>query len=162
MAGGQDHLGGVVLCTTGTTHRETGFNLRYPAVEMILSSVVQDALTDVLDHFRQAVCTNMGMGVYQNVLRGAEGHQLVQHLADVSALGRAGIELSVTERPGAAFSVTIVRIRVYDAFQGQLGHVHLAAFHILSALQHNGLQSQLEQFEGCEHPGGAGTDYQHR
>ena len=86
----------------------------------------------------------------------------MQHLADVSALGRAGIELSVTERPGASFSVTIVRIRVYDAFQGQLGHIHLAAFHILSALQHNGLQSQLEQLQGGEHPGRAGTNHQHR
>ena len=97
----------------------------------------------------------MRVGVQQDVRRGAEGHQLVQHLPDVSAFGGAGIQLAVTESAGAALSVAVIGIRVYYALHGKLGHVHLAAFHVFAPFQNDGLETLLEQFESRKHTGRA-------
>ena len=103
----------------------------------------------------------MRMGVYEDVLRCSKSHKLVKDLPYISAFGGAGVEFSVAECAGAAFSVTVVGIRVQDAFRGEFGHIGLPSLYVLAAFQDYGLETSLEEFQGSEHSGGAGANNYH-
>ena len=107
-------------------------DVRDPAVEVILSAMVFNALADVLYNLRQTVRTNVRMCINQNVRVSPESYQLVQDLPYIAPFGGTGEQFSVAESSGSTFSITVIGVRIYDALRGQFGHVHLAALHVLT------------------------------
>ena len=124
----------------------------------LFAPVLLDAQADVLHDGGQLVRPQVRMRVDEDGRVGPEAHELVQHFADVAALGRAREELAVGERPGAAFAVAVVGVRVDDAFHREPGHVGLAAVDVLAALQDHGLQAARQELQGGEQAGRARAD----
>ena len=125
-----DHLPGA-LCAF---HR---MQVRDAGAEVVFAAVVHDALTDVLHDQRQAVAADVRMGVHQNRRIGAEGHQLVQHFADVAPFVGARKEFAVREGTGAAFAEAVVRIGVDAAGRREGGDISFAGVDIHTALQNH-------------------------
>ena len=160
MAGSENHFRRLVdrIAHMDLEASRDGNDVRHAAVEMVFTSVLFDAQADVFNDGGELVRSQVRMRVDQDGRIGPESDELVQHLADVAALGGAGEELSVGERTGSAFAVAIIGVRVDDAFHRQFRHVHLAAVDILSALEDDGLESAGEQLQGREQTGRAGAD----
>ena len=160
MSGRENHFRGLVnrIAHMDLEASRDGNDVRHAAVEMVFASVLFDAQADVFHDGGQLVRAQMRMSVNQDGRVGSEADELVQHLADVTALGRAREQFSVGERTGSAFAVAVVGVRVDDAFHRQFRHVHLAAVDILSALEDDWLQPAGEQLQGGEQSGRAGAD----
>ena len=57
-------------------------------IEMILPSMLADAITNILHHARQLVRTDVRMSVDKNGPVGPEIHELAQDVPDIPSLGR--------------------------------------------------------------------------
>ena len=124
--------------------------------------MLHDTLPDPLHNQRQPVAADMRMGVHQNRGIGAEGHQLVQHFADVAPLVGARKELAVREGAGAALPETVVRIGVDAAGRRKGGDIGFAGVNVHTALQNHGFASLHQEPQRSEHSGGAAAHHNHR
>ena len=103
----------------------------------------------------------MRMRVDENILGRPELHKQMQNFTYVSALCRAGVELSVRESTGSAFPVAIVGLRIDRSLTGKPGHIDLACMNILAALENHRTNSQRYKFQGSEHSCRTGTHHNH-
>ena len=117
---------------------------------MDFPAVVKNGLTDVLDHGRQFVGPDVGVRFTENIRLGAVIHQNTQCFVDASALDGAGIELAIGIRAGAAFPETIVRMRINVPKLLDGTQIASAGLDILATIQHNGLNTRLQQLQSCK------------
>ncbi len=103
----------------------------------------------------------MGLGVDQNLLRCAAGHQLLQDPAVTQILG-AGIQLSVGEGTGAAFPELHVGKGVQIPAGPKPLHILGPALHRPALLQYDGTQTGLRQDQRAEKTGRAGAHHDRR
>ena len=129
---------------------------------MVFPALLHDEPADILHHSRQLVGADVGVGVDEYRRRRAEADEVMEHLADVAALGGAGVELAVGKCAGAALTVAVVGIGVDLAAEVDRSHVGLAGVDILSALENHRAQAEGDQLQRGEHSGRAGPDNQHR
>ena len=118
---------------------------------MILPAVLLDATANVLHNARQRIAADVRMCIHQDAFLRPERHQLMEHLADVPALGGTRIELAVGESAGTALAETIVRIGIDDLPLAGRGNVGLAPVHVLAPFQHDGPATFHQEPQRREH-----------
>ena len=102
------------------------------------------------------------MRINENLRIRPESHELAQHLAYVSPLGRSCVELPVGERSCATLAVAVVRVWIQHALLRKFRHVEFALMHVLSSFQDNWLASKRQKFQSSENASRAGSDDYHR
>ena len=83
---------------------------------MILTAMCGHTITDFFHHPRKLVGAYVRVGVDENVFGRAEIHELMEHLAYVATLGRAGVEFTVRKSTCPALSVAIIGVGIHNAF----------------------------------------------
>ena len=129
---------------------------------MIFAAMFGYAFSDIFHYGWQPVAANVRMRVHQYVRVCPERHQLIQHLPDITPLGRSGEKLAVGKGPGSALSETIIRIRVHLPLPGQCSHIELSPVYILATFQYDRFQPSHQQSESSEHACRTGSDDSHR
>ena len=115
-------------------HRDGGdspvfhLDIRQFALKADIRPPFDKLFTEIFQHHVEIIGAHMGLGVHQNVLRGAVLHQLLQDKAVADVLG-AGIELAVGKGTGAA----LAELDVGDEVQHTCGPEPL---HVLRPLLH--------------------------
>ena len=156
VSGAEDQLAaGDGLCAAGrlhgdAVHRAAG---RLDAGQAVLEADVRPQGEKLLPQAHQGdveiIGTHMGLGVDEDVLRGAALHQRLQNEA-VAHVSGAGIELAVRKGAGTALAELHVGAEVQRAGAPEPLHVLLALFHAASPLQQNGLQARPGQHQRGE------------
>jgi len=121
---------------------------------MHLTATVDDGRAERLHDLREAVRPDVRVRVDQDIGRRTVVHQHVEHVADGAALGRAGVELPVGERAGAALAEAVVVLRVDDPRACDPGDGVTASADVGSALEDDRPEPALDQRERREQPGG--------
>ena len=89
MAGCKDHFAGCVYCRTNLNVKlavTALYDIGNARVEVVLSAMLYDALTDVFHDDRELVTADMRMGIYENRWVCTEEYKLMEHFADISPL----------------------------------------------------------------------------
>ena len=166
VARGQDDLRRLVNRTACAQHFPTmlapvrnGLQIHHFLVEMILPTVLLDAVPDALHDARERVTADVRMRVDQDALLRTEGHQLVQDLADVAALVGTRIEFAVRESAGATFAEAVVRIGIDPLLAVERSHIHFPLVYVLAPLQDHGPQPFHQQAQCRKHSGGAAAHH---
>ena len=121
-----------------------------PLVEMHFTASFDDLLPDVLDDAGQFVGANVWMGSVKDGRVCTKMNEQLQYFVDIAAFGASGIKLAIAISAGTAFAKTIVAVFVQYAFLVQGCKVSPSFPHIFSALQDDGLDALLNQFQGSE------------
>ena len=99
---------------------------------------------DGAHHPRKLIRADVGLGLVEDFLGGAGGHQLLQHLADAAVPG-AGGELAIGEGAGAALPKLDVGLGIQHPLLPEALNGALPLLHGLAPLQDNGLLAALGQ-----------------
>ena len=168
VAQGQNHLpDGEAVGSAGTRHLQGGhmplLNLqpRQPVAEADIAAQVLQLPPEGDQGPVEVVGTHVGLGVHQDALRRAVGHQGLQDEA-VAGVPGAGVQLPVGEGPGAALAELDVGLRVQGPCGPEPLHVRLAALHVPPPLQQNGPGAAPGQGQGAEEASGPGPHHHRR
>ena len=122
---------------------------------------LQQAPAQPLEGDVEVVGAHVGLGVDENVLRGAAGHQLLQYKTVAQVLG-AGVELAVGKGAGAALAELDIGGQIQLPCAPKAFHVLLSLFHAPAPLQQDGPQARLSQHQGGEEPTRPGAHHHRR
>ena len=134
----------------------------HTGLEMDFTTALQDGLAHVLDDARQAVGSDMGVGIDQNIGVGTMLHEDTKDLLAVATFLAAGVELAVAIGSGSPFPKGVVALGIHALVGTDAGNVLLALVDISPTLYHNGAIPQFDEAEGCEKSTGTGTYHHHR
>ena len=109
----------------------------------------------------EKVRAHVGLGVDENVLRRAAGHQRLQNEAVAEVLG-AGVQLAVGEGAGAALAELDIGGQVQLSCGPEPLHVRLPLFHRAAPLQQDGPLAGPGQHQSGEESGGPGPRHHGR
>ena len=121
-----------------------------PRAEAHLAAVVEDLLAEILHDPHQNVGADVRLCVKQDLRAGACLAELLQHPADALVF-RAGVELSVRKRTGAALSELDVALRVERAARPERLHLFLPPLRVQAAFEHDGTKPRHRQHQRGKH-----------
>ena len=124
-----------------------------PRAEAHPAAVVEDLLAEILHDPHQNVGADVRLCVKQDLRAGAGLAELLQHPADALVF-RAGVELSVRKRTGAALSELDVALRVKRAARPERLHLFLPPLRVQTAFEHDGAKPRHRQHQRGKHARG--------
>src|SRR5207245_10981257 len=95
--------------------------IRPPRPQTHPPATVDDGRAERLHDLREAVRPDVRVRVDQDIGRRTVAHQHVEHASNGSPFRRAGVELAVGERAGAALAEAVVALRVDGPRAGDPG-----------------------------------------
>ena len=137
------------------------FQIGHPAAEHDLASGLNDRPADIADDARQAVGTDVRMGLVEDLGTGAVEYERAERLVVIAALLAACEQLSVGEGSGAALPEGVIRIGIDGPVAVDLGDVDLPGRDIAPPFEHHGPQPQLDQPQRGEQPRGSRSHDDH-
>ena len=141
-------LGGMHLC--GGKRAVFDHKTVQPMGKADLSAAGEDIPADGLDHARQHVRADVGLGVIEHVLPGTVLIELAQHKGDAAVVG-AGVQLAVGKGAGAALAELDVVFSVQRAAGAKALDCRDAGVHVPSALEYNGSCSRAGKQQRGKH-----------
>ncbi len=128
---------------------------------MHLATALHDCMPHGLYDCRQFIRTDMRMCIDKNFMLGSMLAKYLQNLFDRTSFFAPGVQFTVGVCTGAAFTETIVGIRVDPSFPVYGYHIEPPAIDIFTTLEDDRLQSKLDKFQSSKQTGRAGTDHNH-
>ena len=122
----------------------------HPSLEMYLSATALNPLTHRLDHTRQLIRSDVRVRVDQDRRTGSMLTEDIQDPVHRTTFLAPCIKLSIGIGTGAAFAKTVIRLAIHPMLAADQGDIPFAGTHILSPLQHDRPQPQLDQSQGGE------------
>ncbi len=111
-----------------------------------------DGLPQTADNAGEFIGANVGMGIDEDVRMGTVLDQPAEDFVDVASLVRAGVKLAVRVGAGAAFAKAVVGMGIDDAELLNVSERFSAGADILTALENDRAQPQLNEFQGGKIP----------
>ncbi len=142
MARGQHHRSGedlIALCRTHAVYATVGDQeVVHACAESHFAARRFNGLAHSGDDLGELVGADVRMGVHEDVRRGTERGEGLQHRRHIAALVAAGIELTVAVGARAAFTEAVIAVGVHHVIAVDGGEVAAPCADVLAALQNDG------------------------
>ena len=131
-------------------------------LEVHLAATGKDGLAHVLDDTRQAVGTDMRMGIGEDGRAGSVLHEDLQDAVGVAALLAARVELAVAVGPCPTLAKAVVALGVNALLRTNACQVLLALANIFASLHDNRLQPQFDESQSSKQSARTSSDHNNR